>query len=401
MILFNLTSCLRIILLVIILDGLEMVEKTNGHSFLLDPKGDFVSYRKPECRIGGPPHSPNDYCPGPCIAKPSWQYTNDPVTTTYARGQSVAMVWTRNNHGGGFIRFTLVPANKRMSHRAHARLAFHYTCYNSSRTACDYDQCGTDVKKTIYRATVQIPSIYPDGKYVLGWTWFGGIMFDSSYFGDYWSCSDVIIKGGHPVVTEYTPVFKSYTSPQGCLSTVDNVAICVREPCLGISPSFMVPAPFAHGEAPPPISAYWLKTTTPEESVEAPAPSEEEEYKEEEYKVDTTRKVFVRGVDLVDLSTNTIITSEFYRTIKIDKKITNMTFIAKTAGVTSHVTFFINGAFIHREKVPPYSCFGDIDGRYGFWEKPIFGFWINLNVSAVSPDNFKSYKVYWMRLLRE
>lgn len=250
-----------------------------SHSFLLVPRGDFVSFRKPECRLGGPAHAPNDTCLGPCISEDRWQFDKNARTTTFRRGQNVTIVWPRNNHEGGFVRFALVPRSDRMNHDAHARMVFHYACFESDRVPCDYSYCGTDSKKTVFQTSVIIPPIYPDGLYVLGWAWFGGIINSESFFGDYWSCSFIRIRGGAPVQQNYQPVFIPGKKNKGaggvgtstCRSAVNNVGICVREPCPGRKPAFTSPSSFESGHVPSPISAYWLTSPGPVPSVKLSA----------------------------------------------------------------------------------------------------------------------------------
>lgn len=245
-----------------------------SHSFLIVPKGDFVSFLKPECRLGGPSHAPNDTCPGPCISEDRWQFDKNATITMFQRGQNATIVWPRNNHEGGFVRFTMVPHSDRMNPSAHTRMVFHYACFESDRVPCEYSYCGTDSKNTVFQTSVTIPSIYPDGLYVLGWAWFGGIVNRESYFGDYWSCSFIKIRGGAPLQETYQPVFIPGKKNKGaggvgtssCRSAVNNVGICVTEPCLGHTPSFVVPSSFENSHAPPPIYAYWLNARHPRSS---------------------------------------------------------------------------------------------------------------------------------------
>lgn len=254
----------------ILISILYFICQCNSHSFLIDPKGDFKFIKKPECRVGGPPHAPNDSCPGPCISLESWQHDSKakPVKT-FKRGEKYKMVWTRNNHNGGFVRFSIVPIHQRMNHNAHNMLAFRYACFDSDQSNCNYKPssfCGTDGRRTVFRTRITIPTIYPDGDYVLGWAWFGGIMRNSSYFGDYWSCTYITIRGGDSETETYPRIFipgenlpsKWRNTDPSCLSTVDNVGICLEEPCLGREPKYMVPAHFQEGFPSSPISSMWL-----------------------------------------------------------------------------------------------------------------------------------------------
>lgn len=143
-------------------------------------------------------------------------------------------------------------------------MAFRYACFASDPVPCSYDQCGTDEARLMYRTTVQIPTVYPDGIYVLGWAWFGGAVRKSSFFGDYWSCSEVLITGG-PRTQSYDPLFRpgenrervSPEMPQSCYAGVDKLGVCEREPCEQYNATFQKPSLFANGNGPPPIRAYW------------------------------------------------------------------------------------------------------------------------------------------------
>lgn len=440
------------------------------HSFLLIPRGDFVSFRKPECRLGGPPHAPNDTCPGPCIAKDRWQFDSHANTTVFKRGQNVTIVWPRNNHEGGFVRFTLVPVSDRMSHEAHKRMVFHYACFESDRVPCSYPYCGTDGKNTVFQTSVIIPSVYPDGLYVLGWAWFGGIMNRVSYFGDYWSCSFIRIQGGAPVQLNYQPVFIPGKKNHGangvgessCRSSVDNVGVCVREPCIGRTPSFTVPASFANGSVPSPIYAYWLYSQNPLMSAEAsagltpssaltptasslvspiaspssylsesPLPSvlpsptaatsplaSSPKPKPTKSSVavsstknsnqgankgpeNPTRKVLISAVKMLDTKSNaTLATGQFGTLSLSETQLQRITFVAETTGYTSSVSFFLDGRFVRTERRAPYSCFGDRHGKFRPWSEPILDRWVELTVRAYSPDNFMNPQHIWFRLYR-
>lgn len=88
----------------------------------------------------------------------------------YARGQRVRMLYYKNNHAGvGFTRWSLVPAARYMSVKAHQRFAFHYNCWGSDYHKCTGKACGTDKTHHAWSALVTIPTSIPDGNYVLGW----------------------------------------------------------------------------------------------------------------------------------------------------------------------------------------------------------------------------------------
>lgn len=165
-------------LLISYLVSIHLVVNVISHSFLLNPKGDFVSFNKAECRVGGPDHEPNDNCTGPCIRVDSWQFDKNAPYSVYKRGQEVTIFWSRNNHFGGFVRFAIVPEHLRMSHEAHNRLAFHFSCFDSGSHECMFKQCGTDDGRIVFCAKLKIPTIYP-GKLVNFLISFGVIVGDN------------------------------------------------------------------------------------------------------------------------------------------------------------------------------------------------------------------------------
>lgn len=95
---------------------------------------------------------------------------------------------------GGFTRLTLVPKDKWTSKAAHAERAFWYSCWSAGREACsgaDKDKasggrCYDDGDGSRFGTTVTIPRVVPDGEYVLGYAWYGGLGdgFTESFFGD-------------------------------------------------------------------------------------------------------------------------------------------------------------------------------------------------------------------------
>lgn len=78
----------------------------------------------------------------------------------------------------------------------HARAAFLYTCWDAGTTRCrgraqTYRDCKYDKGKRYYRRQVRLPTIYPDGLYVLGFAWYGGLDHGKGYhaaLGDYYDC---------------------------------------------------------------------------------------------------------------------------------------------------------------------------------------------------------------------
>lgn len=220
-----------------------------GHSYLINPTADWMIEKQPECRVGKPEdpdfgHLAPMNCPGPCGQTGPLSFRSNGEffsltkgNTKLSRGQKLYMKWTRNNHFGGFVRFTLVPKSKRMEKHVHDMFAFHFSCWEAGETRCD-GHCGTDQKGKRFQTEVEIPSVFPDGEYVLGWTWYGGIRHrdgsEKSEYGDYYSCANIVIQGGNRVKAVHTPVFipgMNDRSIRKCLSAVNRLGPCAREPC--------------------------------------------------------------------------------------------------------------------------------------------------------------------------
>lgn len=209
-----------------------------GHSHLANP----LPTRRLDCRVG---NGRARDCPGPC---PPMDTYGDPTgvtasrpTATWRRGEARTVTWHRNNHGNGesgFVRLTLVPVDKMMNKEAHARFTFQISCWSSGLHRCpsrNIHVCGNDAEGKSYSVRIKVPTSYPDGVYVMGWAWYGGGDYKGkSFFGDYYSCSFVRIRGGAGPTSEWRPVFvpgDNQKHTTGCISATDRVGACPREPC--------------------------------------------------------------------------------------------------------------------------------------------------------------------------
>lgn len=272
-----------------------LVGTAYGHSQMVVPQ----STSPKVCRRGGDPNPTN--CFGPCdLRAVVGRYANfdnpENPAAVYRRGQEVTIKYQRNNHGpGGFVRLTLVPPHKMMDKEVHDRNAFHYSCFGAnpiraSQSDIQSDKWGfsitgndgKDIEPGYYYTKTVIPDVIPDGRYVLGWVWYGGTggpvsnepytqaPFPKGYFSDYWSCSFVEVKGGAPLKTSYTPIFKNEMnrfSEEGCMSAHDATEICKYEPCVKPA-TYQKPAPFKNGNIPPPLKpAYFMRGPVPESQV--------------------------------------------------------------------------------------------------------------------------------------
>lgn len=250
-------------------------KESDCHSFLTNPPADWTNANRPECRVGGPDDIPGLTplnCPGPCgtgnvEANGGVFFNPNSPSTTLRRGETVYMKWTRNNHQSGFVRFTLVPKSDRMSKGIHDKFAFQFACWEAGLTSCSPgESCGTDQEGKRFQTPVEIPRVFPDGEYVLGWSWYGGTRYrdggPKAEYGDYYSCANIIIKGSMDAngrttndgpIDQFVPVFKSGLADgkSSCFSAVNQLGVCPSEPCYARYPGQdRVPAQFENGLPP-------------------------------------------------------------------------------------------------------------------------------------------------------
>ena len=376
-------------LLVLILTITTLPTLVQSHSYLLNPHGDFLDFNKAECRVGGPITAVNDDCPGPCISSDSWQYNPFAQVFTYYRGQTVPMIWAKNQHQGGFIRFSLVPLSQRMNHTAHRFHAFKYSCYESNEHICMQQHCGTD--SLAYSTNVIIPNSIPDGDYTLSWTWFGGTQAGHSNFGDYFTCVPVRIQGGDYVEDLVKPVFEPGENlPQhryaaitdACLSGTDDVGVCWQEPCLGLPELPMVPKAIQEIRV--------TETNTQDgQATELLGPSSME-------------YVHVTKLSLYDTNTGmpTVDGIEDHAVIPVGHNFNSLTLVAETDGPVIQVAFYINGIYIRTEKQAPFSCWGDQDGVFTSWPHAIMFDLVQVMVIASAESGASDSRVFKFTLVR-
>lgn len=234
----------------------------SGYTVLYNP----LSYNPIHCN---PPS-----CKGP--VPPEWLSGKNKVRNSadnpaawWKRGSSVRVKWHRNNHIGGFVRFSLVPLSKIYDSNWHTYTAFHYGCFEGHKYSCKgFTQCGKDNDGSGYYQQVKIPSVFPDGKYVFTMVWYGGVRDDrkNAMFSNFVSSSHVQIKGGNGLGKWYQPKFvpvpSSYDGEQGdrvpkgtCLTTSRWVGECNGRPCYGRKAVATVPGNFKKGVKPETILA--------------------------------------------------------------------------------------------------------------------------------------------------
>eukprot|EP00168_Porphyra_purpurea_P010851 TRINITY_DN2712_c0_g1_i3.p1 TRINITY_DN2712_c0_g1~~TRINITY_DN2712_c0_g1_i3.p1 ORF type:complete len:420 (-),score=19.59 TRINITY_DN2712_c0_g1_i3:162-1421(-) len=202
-------------------------------------------------------------CPSPCPVHKL--KSRMPVTTT-SRGAQLPTRWYRNNHLDGFVRWTLVPLNKANDWDAHDKGTFEWGCYEAGTYRCSprekREHCTFDNKGQAHRGTVAVPKSAPDGEYMLGWTWVGGVGSSKRNvrFADYHDCARVRIRGGSPLTASHQPVFRSDSSipkagdaPKRCLAHINGVGM--RQ---GRQVRMMEPVGFEGGRRPAPIpTSFW------------------------------------------------------------------------------------------------------------------------------------------------
>lgn len=329
------------------------------------------------CRIGGTGGFIGN-CPGPC---PNSNIAADADSTnpsaTYMRGSFYRVVWARNNHEGGFVRWSLVPINKMNDKNWHEKMAFHYSCWNVGRFNCNefdfHRDCNYDRENEAFSKMLYIPPIYPDGDYVLAFTWYGGGE-KYGHFGDYYDCSYIRIQGGGPVQEAFTPEFAAGGGSMyedGCDATVDRLGICWKEPCIPIrQTSKMVPAPFKDGSKPNPVLSAWYGQGS--SSVEHGS-------------VDISR------LRLVDARKDNVLNEDLGQVIDLNRN-DEITLLAETNGDINYVEWFTNGKQIGRDYASPYTIAGDYKGDFYPWMHPLFGRRIRVAVKAVGHDGSFSWE---------
>ncbi|KAJ2747854.1 hypothetical protein GGI20_000149 [Coemansia sp. BCRC 34301] len=176
-----------------------LVASCAGHSMLSTPPTRGNTKWWGTCAAGAG-------CKGPCDSpKADSPFNSIYVPKTYIqRGQQLNVGWHRLNHPGGFVRMAMVPFNQSDSWSAFNDNVLKYTCYETNCGPTDPNNKmfgylngpGSDLCST----TVTVPSNIPDNTAVtLQWMWYGGGIYygevDTS-FGEYYSCSDLIVSGG-------------------------------------------------------------------------------------------------------------------------------------------------------------------------------------------------------------
>lgn len=205
------------------------------------------------------PHPYGNGCKGCAACPPYIRWTASRMdsswrnATNWRRGETVNIQWEKNNHNGGFVRLSLVPLSQMFNRSAHSYLAFYFTCWEHGAYICKSSICGSDLEGRAFSRSIIVPPVIPDGDYVLGFLWFGGLHWrrDIGRFSDYTSCARVRVEGGMPITEKYVPYF--YPGQGGeskrygrCLTSASAPGECTHG-CTHATAEYSIPKQFSSG----------------------------------------------------------------------------------------------------------------------------------------------------------
>ncbi len=164
--------------------------------------------------------------------------------SSFKAGEEIDVVWTRNNHLGGFIQFAMVPKNA-VSKENFDNNVFYYTYReaNCDLKHCNEKYCGDDGGagnngiKCSHK--IKLPDYLDAGDYVLQWLWhsagssYGNIGWST---GNYKTCADIKLTtkgmgtrpkcptfaGGDRVTKNFEKIFTEEQKNNQCLYFDDN-----------------------------------------------------------------------------------------------------------------------------------------------------------------------------------
>ncbi|CAN8070953.1 unnamed protein product [Agarophyton chilense] len=324
------------------------------------------------CRVGKFKH-----CPGPCPTDHlRGDQTPDSPSVTVRRGRSLYVNIKRNNHAGGFVRWTLVHVRDMHNKRKHEQGAFYYTCGDQRMSLCTAlnrrRDCTYDRRGKYYRHRVPVPPVYADGMYVLGYAWYGGTLENGlrGDFGDYYDCMYVQVKGG-PYKQSYQPTFdmgKSYTGKNGlCKARTNWLGDCSKEPCTHRSKAkYVLPWQFASGRKPNKIFNTAFKKPYRSTSAGKHAPK-------------------LSGVSLrVAKHPGQVLATSRWGSVAnvMVRKRSSITATCDVSGAVAHVIFYRNGVRVKKVAKGPYA----IAGAYYIKHKGRFVLRLHPWKVALGPD---------------
>lgn len=247
-----------------------------------------------------------------------------------------------------------------------------------------------------------------------------------SYFGDYYSCSYVTIRGGD-FEDVCHPVFEPEKGRTTCLSSTNRLGVCVREPCFTSSGREMVPAQFERGTPPPFFAPIGFKPRhtssmgSQEQGGMSPSPTPSPVSMQSPSNTPSvspstsmsqtatpspipsktpTGRAWVVGLKLMDVEKNSEVSRRFPGSVIVPRRVKKITFVAITKGDVRVVRFRLNGRLTRTEFKEPYSMFGDIDGELYGWRRPIYGRWMTIQVMVKSATQKRHFKRFRVRLVR-
>lgn len=209
---------------------LTLLPPSTSHSFMVFPNAYNRVFKTKSCS--------GSECTQACpnfLSRGQNNFISSPAAN-YSRGETVVVKWAKNNHRGGLVRVALVPVHKLMSRTWHNRLSLWYGCWESGEFTCSGDECGSDTDREAFKRTFTIPSVFPDGDYVLAVLWMGGLHYSRTrgMFPDYFSCSFVRVRGGDTLGGSYQPFWKpgdtgKFQNGDLCQSAADAPGDCPHD----------------------------------------------------------------------------------------------------------------------------------------------------------------------------
>jgi len=199
-----------------------------GHSYVTKPTS-RTNQKQTTTGCRGPA------CLGPCDTTAAKAKTK---ATTISRGASINVQWPRNNHAGGFIRFSWTQTSGSDVHANFDNGVQEIHCHEIGGCKPDNandpnggDSGPADGSVNPCQTTISVPLYLTDGTWTLQWAWFGGAFA----LGDYYSCVDYVISGG-AVGSKQAPIFYggdySYPGQNKCkFFNTNRLHQCVNEPC--------------------------------------------------------------------------------------------------------------------------------------------------------------------------
>lgn len=132
--------------------------------------GQPLAYNAISCKAS------TNWCKGSCppLWKGKTRNTPQKPAAVWKRGQTVEIIYHKNNHVGGFYRRSLVPVKYMFDEKWHKKTAFDFGCWQQGTFQCGKNAvCGADLKGRAYKNKITIPAVFPDGNYVFAQVWYG------------------------------------------------------------------------------------------------------------------------------------------------------------------------------------------------------------------------------------